>query len=145
MESKAYEIYKQAVGGKTWNGEDMKQFQEMPQNIRNAWIAIDETYKPKPRPKTERKQEDLPLNSKSYEEYQKKHKNAKDFLHLPDKLKKVWINVDKNEDKFLIAKEEKPKKEKKQKPQKEDKPVIEILTKKNGLVKSDKVFKKKTH
>jgi hypothetical protein len=33
-----YNLYKNAVGGKTWNGENMKQFDEMPINIQNAWI-----------------------------------------------------------------------------------------------------------
>ena len=33
----AYEAYKKAVGGKTWNGEDMKEFSEMPKDKQNAW------------------------------------------------------------------------------------------------------------
>lgn len=32
-----YDAYKSSVGGKAWNGDDMKTFEEMPQNIQNAW------------------------------------------------------------------------------------------------------------
>jgi hypothetical protein len=33
----AYNAYKNAVDGKTWNGEDMKDFKDMPDKIKNAW------------------------------------------------------------------------------------------------------------
>ena len=33
-----YNAYRDAVGGKTWNGENMKDFDEMPDKIKNAWI-----------------------------------------------------------------------------------------------------------
>lgn len=39
--SKAYEIYKQNVGGVTMDGETMKEFDELPEKIRKAWEAID--------------------------------------------------------------------------------------------------------
>jgi len=41
---RSYEIYKAKVGGKTFDGKDMKQFEEMPENIQKAWKSIDEHY-----------------------------------------------------------------------------------------------------
>ena len=41
--SESYEIYKEAVEGKTWNGEDMKNFDEIPDKIKRAWVMIDYT------------------------------------------------------------------------------------------------------
>jgi phosphate uptake regulator len=43
--SVAYAIYKKEVGGKTWDDKPMKEFSEMPENIQNAWLAIDDYYK----------------------------------------------------------------------------------------------------
>ena len=34
----AYDAYKEAVGGKTWNGDDMKSWSELPINIRKGWF-----------------------------------------------------------------------------------------------------------
>lgn len=42
--SKAYEIYKESVGGKTWNGENMKLYSELPNNIKKGWSDIDKYY-----------------------------------------------------------------------------------------------------
>ena len=39
--SYAYEIYKKEVGGITWEGKPMKEFDELPNNIKNAWCMID--------------------------------------------------------------------------------------------------------
>ena len=33
-----YEMYREAVGGVTWNGDKMKEFEEMPDNIQKAWF-----------------------------------------------------------------------------------------------------------
>ena len=41
----AYEIYREAVGGVTWNGDKMKEFNEMPEKQRNGWIAVQEHFK----------------------------------------------------------------------------------------------------
>lgn len=32
-----YEAYKCSIGGKAWNGDILKTFEELPQNIQNAW------------------------------------------------------------------------------------------------------------
>ena len=32
-----YNAYRDAVGGKTWNGENMKEYNDMPEKIQNAW------------------------------------------------------------------------------------------------------------
>ena len=32
-----YETYKNMVGGKTWNGDDMLPFHEMPERLQKAW------------------------------------------------------------------------------------------------------------
>ena len=45
MLSDAYEVYKKSVGGRTFNGEKMKEFDELPENIKDAWLAIDIHYK----------------------------------------------------------------------------------------------------
>lgn len=42
--SKSYEIYKEKVGGKTWDEKPMMEFEAMPENIKNAWKSIDEHY-----------------------------------------------------------------------------------------------------
>jgi hypothetical protein len=130
MGSKAYEIYKEAVGGKTWNGEDMKKFEEMPENIRNAWSSIDKHY-------TEKKKID---HSKVYDEYKTKNKDVKDFMELPENLKKSWINLDKNYNKLLKEKEPKAPKQKKEKVAKPKKEKEPKPNKKNGLIKSNAVF-----
>ena len=39
--SQAYKIYKREVGGVTFDGKPMKEFQELPNKIKNAWITID--------------------------------------------------------------------------------------------------------
>lgn len=44
MESKAYEIYRNAVGGITFNGDKMKELDELPKKIQDAWKAVDEHY-----------------------------------------------------------------------------------------------------
>jgi len=43
--SNSYSIYKREVGGTTMNGDKMKDFDELPLHIKNAWIAIDTFYK----------------------------------------------------------------------------------------------------
>lgn len=97
----SYEIYKKAVGGKTWNGEDMKQFEEMPENIQKGWKAIDEHY-------TKKK---TPEKSKVYDELKKKE--MKEFEELPPNVKNIFANLDKNYEKLLKLQEpKKPKKEK---------------------------------
>lgn len=115
--SKAYEIYKKAVGGITMNGEQMKKIEELPDVVKAGWKAIDDEYtkkketKPRvPKPKVDH------FSSKAYDEYRIKHKNAKDFSYLPDKLKNIWVNVDKNELQFLAPKPEPKKVEKAVKP-----------------------------
>ena len=40
MESKAYEIYRNAVGGITFNGDKMKELDELPKKIQDAWKTI---------------------------------------------------------------------------------------------------------
>lgn len=40
----AYNVYKEAVGGLTWNGDKMKEFDEMPEKQRNAWIAVENHF-----------------------------------------------------------------------------------------------------
>ena len=37
-----YDIYREAVGGQTWNGDKMKDFNEMPEKQRNGWKAVEE-------------------------------------------------------------------------------------------------------
>lgn len=120
--SVAYELYKEAVGGITINGEQ-KSFKDLPVNIQNAWCSID-TYYTKKR---------VPETSKVYEEYKTKNKEVKDFTELPDSLKKSWCSIDKQYDKLLKPKEPKQKKEKKvvEKKPKEQKPKKEV--KKNSL------------
>lgn len=44
MDSKAYEIYKNETGGVTLMGMPMKEFNELPERIMNAWKAIDKYY-----------------------------------------------------------------------------------------------------
>jgi hypothetical protein len=39
----AYEIYKKNVGGITFNGEKMKEFYELPEKIKNAWLQVEFT------------------------------------------------------------------------------------------------------
>ena len=34
-----YEMYRKMVGGITWNGDKMKEYEEMPEKIRKAWEA----------------------------------------------------------------------------------------------------------
>jgi len=46
----AYDIYKHAVGGKSWNGEKLKEYDELPANIKNAWTAVHEHYTQKNEP-----------------------------------------------------------------------------------------------
>lgn len=41
----SYEIYKKEVGGKTFNGDPMKLFEDLPENIKKAWEAIDRHYR----------------------------------------------------------------------------------------------------
>lgn len=41
---KSYEIYKTAVEGVTMNGDKMKELDELPEKIQNAWCAIDKYY-----------------------------------------------------------------------------------------------------
>ena len=43
-ECKSYEIYKTAVEGVTMNGDKMKELDELPEKIQNAWCAIDKYY-----------------------------------------------------------------------------------------------------
>ena len=33
----AYEAYAKAVGGKAWNGEPLKTYDELPERIKDAW------------------------------------------------------------------------------------------------------------
>jgi hypothetical protein len=132
--SVAYEIYKEAVGGKTFDGKDMKQYEEMPENIRNAWTAVDNHYTKKPEI----------TESATYELYKSRNKDAKDFEELPESIKRTFASIDKNYSKIVKQKEPKApkpkvKKEAKQKPQpkKEKKPEskpakpVQMLTTKN--------------
>ena len=32
-----YETYREMVGGVTWNGDNMKEFEEIPERLQNAW------------------------------------------------------------------------------------------------------------
>lgn len=46
----SYEIYKNAVGGKTWEGKDMMEFSEMEKvnpKVAEAWKEIDNHYNKK--------------------------------------------------------------------------------------------------
>lgn len=115
-ESKAYECYKKAVGGKTWEGKDMLPFMSMPQNIRDAWSSIDLMYC-KPKKERVKKPEEPIVYSKAYDEYKIKHKNAKDFDCLDTKFRKMWNTIDKNQEKFLAPKPEKKVENKTQKTQ----------------------------
>mgnify|MGYP006315056711 CR=1 FL=1 len=42
--TKSYELYKESVGGVTMNGENMKEFFELPENVQKAWESIDNYY-----------------------------------------------------------------------------------------------------
>jgi hypothetical protein len=122
--SKAYEIYKEAVGGKTMTGENMKDLNELPDAVRKAWIAIDTHYTHKPEI----------TESATYELYKSRNKDAKDFNDLPDTIKRTWASLDKNYDKIVKVKEvkpPKPKEAKQPKPKsepkaKKQKPVVEL-------------------
>ncbi len=114
--SKAYEIYKTATGGKTFDGTPMKPFDILPDYIKDAWIAIDKTYTEK-KPKVKKDKPELPINCKEYEEFAKRTKNSKSYCDLPDQLKKMWLNIEKNKEKFVVPKPEPVKKEKKNKKQ----------------------------
>jgi hypothetical protein len=122
--SKAYEIYREAVGGKTMTGENMKEsITELPEVVRKAWIAIDLHYTQKPEI----------TESATYELYKSKNKDAKEFNDLPDAIKRTWASLDKNYDKIVKTKEVKPpkpkeaKQPKEQKPKpKKQKPVVEL-------------------
>ena len=39
----AYEAYSKAVGGKSWNGEPLKTWEELPGYIRHAWVTAANT------------------------------------------------------------------------------------------------------
>ena len=40
----AYKIYKNSVGGIAWNGDKMKDFDEMPDKQKNAWIEVETKF-----------------------------------------------------------------------------------------------------
>lgn len=103
--SVAYETYKECVGGKTFDGKDMKPFIELPSNIRDAWIAVDSHYTKKPEI----------TESATYELYKSKNKDAKEFDELPESIKRTWASLDKNYDKIVKQKEPKQPKPKQQK------------------------------
>lgn len=99
--SKAYEIYRESL-------PESRQYGSLIENERKAWASIDKQLK-KQREKKPKKEVEEILESKTYNEYQAKHKNAKDFSHLSNKLKKMWNNIDKNQDSFIKPQEEKQK------------------------------------
>ena len=37
---KSYEIYREAVGNKAWNGDPLKDFKDLPAKIKNAWKMV---------------------------------------------------------------------------------------------------------
>lgn len=111
--SVSYNIYKSKVQG--------PEFEGLALNLQEAFKELDKHIK-KPTKPREKKQIDLPISSKTYSEYCIKHKNAKDFSNLPDKLKKVWMVIDNSEDSLLVPKEAPVKKEKKIKTKSESKP-----------------------
>ena len=42
--SKSYDIYRESVGGVTMAGDKMKDINELPEKVRNAWKSIDDFY-----------------------------------------------------------------------------------------------------
>lgn len=129
MSSKSYDIYKEEVGGKTFNGEDMKPFEDLPEKIQNAWKAIDKHIHIK---------EEI-TESPTYELYRSKNKEALPFDELPENIKKTWSTLDKNYDK--IVKSKKPKASKAPKAKKENKEEPhEVKTKPQPKAKPVKVL-----
>lgn len=43
MES--YNVYSNAVGGKSWNGESLKEYTELPKYIQDAWSQVETAIK----------------------------------------------------------------------------------------------------
>lgn len=99
--SVSYNIYKSKVDG--------PEFEGLALNLQEAFKELDKHIKKPAKPK-EKKHVELPIASKTYSEYCTKHKNAKNFTNLSDKLKKMWINIDKNENNLLLEKQEKKNK-----------------------------------
>ena len=127
----SYEIYKKAVGGKTMSGENMKAFDEMPEQQKNGWISVDNHFN---------KKVEI-TESPTYELYKSKNKDAKEFNELPESIKKIWASLDKNYEKIVkvpVPKEPKAKKEPKEKSIVEKEKNLEQLKKKESSEKVEK-------
>jgi hypothetical protein len=105
----AYNAYKDSRGGITWNGDRMKDFFEMPEDIQESWnvcgLAVEAYLKPQKKELTEKQKQERKEEIKIKKE--KKLNEEKELLVLKNKAK---LYDDMNERIDIIKRHESSKK-----------------------------------
>ena len=84
--SVSYEVFQKA------QNIPVDDFATLRDEVRNAWLCVDAHFTQK-KPLVDR--------SKTYDEFKKNRKEIKNFVDLPDGVKRTWLSIDKNYEKLI--------------------------------------------